>query len=318
VRWFEEAFEKLSIDGEVHVTDADPLAAAFANARHNHLMPLCGDPNYAPAMRQLFEDISPDLFLSVNDHELAKLSSTGLGEELRAMGAHVLTLDAETHRWVNDKLHMYEKLSAEAVPTPRTILLSDAEAVGSMLEENSQIIIKDRFGSGSSGLLRVSRDEFTLARQWTLRNSSGRSASDFIVQPALTGPEFGLDIVAPLTSDAHEIGVIARVKTRMRSGETDQARTVESSPFEPLATQIARLLRHRGIVDVDVMCDEHGVANVVDINPRFGGGYPFSHLAGADIPSLLIAQLTGKPDAADLAYRVGVSSSKHEAIAPAG
>jgi hypothetical protein len=34
---------------------------------------------------------------------------------------------------------------------------------------------------------------------------------------------------------------------------------------------------------------------VIDMNPRIGGGYPFAHIAGANLPAALIAWASGQP-----------------------
>ena len=61
--------------------------------------------------------------------------------------------------------------------------------------------------------------------------------------------------------------------------------------------------------------DEDGTASVIDINPRFGGGYPFVHLAGADVPRYYLQRALGLE--ADDAWRrctPGVVSAKHESV----
>jgi carbamoyl-phosphate synthase large subunit len=54
---------------------------------------------------------------------------------------------------------------------------------------------------------------------------------------------------------------------------------------------------------------------VLDLNPRFGGGYAFSHLAGANVPSALLAWANGeKADPSWLRATPGVAVSKYEGV----
>lgn len=85
----------------------------------------------------------------------------------------------------------------------------------------------------------------------------------------------------------------------MRAGETDIAEVIEpDSRFEDLAHSLACLSQHPGCMDVDVF-DVDGGLMVLEMNARFGGGYPFSHAAGADIPRALVSWLRGKKCAPD-------------------
>ena len=47
-------------------------------------------------------------------------------------------------------------------------------------------------------------------------------------------------------------------------------------------------------MDVDVLENECGELFVLEMNARFGGGYPFSHLAGADFPAALVTMAEGR------------------------
>ena len=96
----------------------------------------------------------------------------------------------------------------------------------------------------------------------------------------------------------------------MRAGETDKAITVESPELIELGMRIGARLKHIGNLDCDVFVSESGIY-VLEMNPRFGGGYPFSHFAGADLPSTLLAWLEGKePKAEWLQVRPNIFSAK--------
>ncbi len=114
-------------------------------------------------------------------------------------------------------------------------------------------------------------------------------------------------------------GVLARRKVRMRAGETDKAVTVDPAPCTRIAERIAEASDLTGLIDVDVFVDDFGGASVIDINPRFGGGYPFVHLAGADVPLYYLAQAFG----VDIGeswnrYEWNVVSAKFESIRVTG
>ena len=84
----------------------------------------------------------------------------------------------------------------------------------------------------------------------------------------------------------------------MRAGETDKAISTDNKELIELGLKILQNLQLFGPMDVDVMISTDG-PKLLEINPRFGGGYPCSHLAGANFPAKLIAIRNGqklKPD----------------------
>ncbi len=51
-------------------------------------------------------------------------------------------------------------------------------------------------------------------------------------------------------------------------------------------------LHHIGNLDVDVF-EKDGKYYVLELNPRFGGGFPFSYEAGVNFPKAIIEWLKG-------------------------
>ena len=80
----------------------------------------------------------------------------------------------------------------------------------------------------------------------------------------------------------------------MRAGETDKSRIINSAPLGELARSISATFRHAGNLDVDVMEDRAGNLFCIDFNPRFGGGYPTTHLAGLNYLKAILDMADGR------------------------
>lgn len=321
VRWFQEALRSAGIEGQIYVLENDKNAASVAVADGFVHMPRYEDPKYRAAILYAIDNIRPHLFFSLNDYELTHLSG-GLAEDIRERGVIVPSLTREAQAAVADKLAMFEKLRTAGINTPQTVLLSDFENVEKLLLEAERVIIKDRFGSGSSGLQRVdSRELLAKFKGLPPNNYELKSTSkldSLVVQPDIPGDEYGLDVVTPLTGGALA-GVLARRKIAMRNGETNVAVTVDPHKFETLASRLADAFESQGIVDVDVIQTTGGEHQVIDINPRFGGGYPFNHAAGADVPHYYLAFVAGFNMRSNWnEYYIGSKSAKYEELTSLG
>lgn len=322
VRWFRESLAANQIEGRVFAADLDAFSPASSFADEFIQAPRVDDPGYRPWLAGLLLEADIDLAVSINDFELSEWSA------LPQIGqwAPLLRLNTETQDLVEDKFATGETLAAFGVPTPQTWL---GDHIAALERTGRNYVTKGRFGSASRGLRFVNggRLETAVAEataevttrhgQPVLTQSEIAPENFVIVQEQIIGTEYGLDVVSDL--EGNFAGVLARRKMAMRAGETDRAESVDAKPFIPLARTIAQAVPHPGSIDVDVMVDQQGEMHVIDINPRLGGGYPFSHLAGARVPHAYVAWAAGLPVRADwLRSTPGVISGKYvEAVAVA-
>jgi carbamoyl-phosphate synthase large subunit len=114
-----------------------------------------------------------------------------------------------------------------------------------------------------------------------------------IVQPKVTGADYDFDICNDLAE--RPVSVIVWRKLKSTMGETENVITVRNESLLRLGVQLGQAIGHIGPMDVDMFVDEQtGEATILEMNPRFGGGYPVSHLAGADFPRMLLRMIRGE------------------------
>jgi len=303
--------------GEVCVADSSGDAPALHEADRAFVVPRVDHPDYIEHLLELCRRNEVGLLLSLNDLELPLLARHR--DRFRRQGTVAVVSSPDVIETCFDKWSTARFLAACGVAGPRTFLtLRDAQAALDARELALPLVIKPRWGSASIGIAYVEDPndlaptcQFIrrqLARSILAEASAGDLEHAILIQERIAGQEYGLDVVNDL--DGRHVGTFARCKLAMRAGETDRAVTVRNAELDRLGAVIAQRLRHVGNLDCDVFLAEDR-PYVLELNPRFGGGYPFSHAAGADLPAALIAWARG--EAADprwLHIRPGVRAAK--------
>jgi len=317
--YFRAAREGVRIVG----ADMVPHAPALQECDVGWLVPSVFAPDYVEAIARVCEAESIDVLISLNDHELPVLSRGR--ERIERTGARLLISAPEVIDLCFDKLRTAEWLAGLGIGTPRTF--TDLAEVHAALDADTlslPLVVKPRWGSASTATFSVhSRAEldhaYALVTADVLRGSaaahSGAEVAEdqrVIVQQRLGGTEYGVDVL----NDLHgaPCSVYVKEKIAMRSGETDRACLRDEPRLLACAQRIGAALGHIGNLDGDFFLDGDAVA-VLELNPRFGGGYPFSHTAGADYPAAILAWLDGEPfDTAGFARRYDAVFAKADGL----
>ena len=307
--------------GEVFACDSSADAPAFQEADDSFLVPLVGDAAYLDALLAICRERRVGLLIPTLEPELPPLAEAR--SRFRDVGTVVLVSSAEVVATCYDKLETARFLAALNLRVPATCLsLEAANAALARGELRLPLVVKPRWGVSSIGLAFAEDNEelalcFRLAAKQIARSSFAEvSGTDpercILIQEHLDGVEYGLDIVNDLKG--RHVCTFVKRKLRMRAGQTDRAVTVRDSQLEELGRAIGESLGHVGVLDGDVVVTGAG-CHVIDLNPRIGGGYPFSHLAGANIPAALVAWAVGAEPAPSCFNCVpGVSAARSDSF----
>lgn len=309
--------QALGQSGRVVGTDMDLTAPALQACAAAHQVPGVFEAGYLDALKKVILEENIQMVFSLNDLEVGLLAENRAELE-QETGATFYVPPVQTLDTCADKWRTFEFAREIGVAAPETFL-TVAGAVQALELERVQfpLIIKPRWGSASIGLHVVETREDLERGVEACRKAVAKSAlsspgaeDSVIIQEIIQGPEYGVDI---LYGHQHNyIGFTAKRKLAMRAGETDKAITVPPEPFEGIVSKIAGALPHRGNMDCDIL-ERDGRLYLLELNPRFGGGYPFTHLAGADHVRLLLDDYAGK-DLHPYSYRLGEAFAKCDTL----
>ena len=311
VNYFKEA---LGESGEVHASNSTDITPAFRFADKTVKTPLIYDDTYIDFLKEYCVNNKIKAIISLFDIDLPVLAKHK--HEFEEMGIKVIVSDAEVIDICNDKWKTHQFLKDNGFNTVGTYI-SLEEAMQDMKDGkiNYPLMIKPRWGMGSLSVMQADDEEELLVyykraikkiKQTYLKYESNQDMEQAVlIQEKIIGQEHGLDVINDLNGNYRT--TIVKEKYAMRAGETDCAKVIDSSLLSGLGEKIANKLNHIGNMDVDVfMVDNEPY--VLERNARFGGGYPFSHMSGVNLPKALVAWLKNEEIEGDvlMAKKFGV------------
>lgn len=296
VKYFKEV---IGTTGQVHVCNSDDRTVAFHYADKAVVSPLIYDERYIPFLLDYCKENQIGILLSLFDIDLLVLAKNK--EKFAEIGTQVIVSDPEYIAVCNDKWKTCCFLQEQGFHTPKTY--ESLTAVHKALEDGEvhfPIVVKPRFGCGSIAV-EIAQDEEDLnylykkgtreVNRSYLRFESAAVAEKLIFQECLEGQEYGADIINDL--QGKPCSVIIRKKLAMRSGETDAAQIVDVPEIRTELEKLAAVTGHVGNVDCDIFL-VNNVPYILEMNARFGGGYPFSHMGGCDLPRAIVSWCRGE------------------------
>lgn len=287
-------------DGDkVVATDMQQSAPALQVADVKVQVPAVYDPEYVNITLEICKEHEIDALISLNDLELPILAVNKARFE--ALGVKVIVSAPEVIDIAFDKYKTAQWVVSHGLVAPKTyVRLAEVKKALAEGEIEFPLFMKPRWGAGSIGLESISDMEeldvcYNLLMKKikkTILATASVGEEYIIIQEMLTGSEFGLDVMNDLCGK--NVAVSVKQKLAMRAGETDKAVMVDLPELRDIGKKIGEALKHIGNLDVDIMQRADGAYCVLDLNPRFGGGYPFSYEAGVNMPKAIIQWVKGE------------------------
>jgi carbamoyl-phosphate synthase large subunit len=294
---FRDALPAAGLRGRVIACDLDWTAPAMHVADGGFLAPCCDDPVFPEWAVDLCSREQIDLVIPTIDTELAGWAA--LHDRLAAKGTVVAVSSPATVAIAADKRLTNEHCRHNGIPCPRQDTVSGA------LDRPDRwrlpLIVKPANGSAGHGMETV--------RTWheleLLATRSGDRGVDLVVEELAPGVEYTVDVYVDGTGTVR--CAVPRRRIEVRGGEVSKAEVVRNARIETLATAVIETLPGpRGVLNVQIF-DTGQAALVIEVNARFGGGYPLTWQAGGRYSEWLVREAAfGTPPPAEPVIQNGL------------
>jgi len=292
--------EHLAPGDRIIGTSNNPWTPGFAQCDEGVLMPPIASDEYIPAVLDTCKRYEARALFSFYDPDVARLAPevstfTEIGVSAFIPGENAAIIGF-------DKWRTFQVLREAGFLVPDTWidldLAIEALSIGKL---SFPVIVKPREGFGSANTF-MARNELQLRAFFSV-------SQRMLIQQFIEGETFDVETFSDLSGQVLQVVVWRKWMSRL--GETEQASTVLDPELLDIGKRLAEAVGNVGPMDADLFRTADGRVWVLELNLRFGGGYPVSHLAGAGFPELAIAIARGESPAPRIGqYKPGVSMLK--------
>jgi len=284
LRHFRKVLDELHVEGEIIAADLDYSAPAFYVADRKLIIPRCSSPDYIQTLLDYCDKFSVGLLTSLIDTDLVLLAKHKA--QFEAVGTKLLLCSEASNKICADKQETAKFFIDNDIPCPRVFSIQEARTLSAV---EYPILIKPYDGSSGVGVTKINTpDELEFFFNY-LKNP--------MIQEFIEGEEYTIDVYVDFGGNIR--CAVPRKRLQVRGGEVSKGVAVKDEQIMKAACDVvAALPGATGCVNVQCIKQSDGQLKFIEINPRFGGGFPLSIHAGADFPRWIIQDLiNGSSDA---------------------
>ena len=266
VRSFQTELKKYFENGQVFTTDLNPvLAPACHVSDQSFTVPRVTSPEYIDQLLHICLNNQIKLVVPTIDTELLVLSENI--EYFKQQGIHLLVSDPELVRECRDKRQINQFFERKGICIPQQYSLENLRF---------PVFVKPYDGSLSKGI-------FTAYCAEDIKPE--HHADPKLMFMEYIAPEDYDEFTVDCYYDRHSNlkCVVPRKRIFVRAGEVNKGVTKKNLIVTEFNQKLKYIAGARGCLTIQVFLHktEEKILGI-EINPRFGGGYPLSYLAGAN------------------------------------
>lgn len=281
------ALDEAGLAGRVLAADMTSASAAYQLCDEGFYATRFDDPAFIPEMLKICEQQNIGLVIPTHDRELMLYARAV--DQFQAIGTRVNIPSPEVVTIGSDKEACHKWMTEHNLLVPRQATPDEVLAAPS--DWPLPLLIKPRYGSSSIGVHTV--DDLDRLRLLTANQP-------YLVQTLAKGQEYTVDLFIDQTGVCR--CAVPRVRLETRAGEISKGVTDRNEAVIALAKQVCDTLPGaQGVMNLQVFYDtDSGRCEIIELNTRFGGGYPLTHEAGANYIGYLIEEARGQTCSAKL------------------
>lgn len=282
---FREAFQALGLKGRILGTDVAPEQAPAAHLVDAcYRVSRCDHPDFLKEMLAIAKRERVRLIVPTIDTELPVYAANR--RRFEDQGISVAISDPGTIEIACDKVETNRWLVKNGFPTVRQASPEEVLAVPD--EWTFPVVAKPRFGSASTNVAVIKSAAMLRA---VTENHAG-----MIVQEKALGIEHTVNV---FIEDGKCHCAVPHQRMETRGGEVSKGITRKHDRLMQLSVAITeRLPGAHGAMNIQCFVDSDNNIKVIELNARFGGGFPLANQAGAKFPRWLLESLLGLPSSA--------------------
>ncbi len=274
IRAFRKEAKKIEPDSKIFAVDLNPgLSSACNISDGSFKVPKVTSSEYISTLTDLCERNDIDLVIPTIDPELPVLATNK--DQLECNGLKVVVSNMELVRACQDKTNTVQFFKEREIPTPQIID-----------KDNLRYPIYAKPYDGSS-----SENNYIIQDASELRDyhTNDEELLFFDYLDHKIHNEYTLDLYYDRNSDLK--CVVPRKRVEVRGGEVNKGLTEKNILVPFVKEKLGHVPGARGCLTLQLFLNrENQNIHGIEINPRFGGGYPLSYLSGANFLKWLIEE----------------------------